>query len=853
MATLVLATKLYIPLPRAPAVARPRLIDRLQLSVSSPCKLTLICAPAGFGKTTLLSEWIHQLRQRDPKMGVGWVSLDEDDSDPSRFLTYLLAALRHAHPGLTTQFSALVPVEATLTALLNEVADSRDSIVLVLDDFQLIDVEPIRDALNFLLNHLPANMHLVVATRSDPQLPLARLRSRGELTELRAADLRFAADEVASFLTEVMGLALPTTAIEALGTRTEGWIAGLQLAALSMRERTDVAGFVEAFAGSHRFIIDYLGEEVLQRQPGHVRDFLLRTAFLERLSGPLCEAVSGRTDSRELLEALERDNLFVVPLDDTREWYRYHHLFADVLRARSAREDPDRVLVLHRSASAWHARNGLPEGAIRHSLAARDYDVAATLITRELPEMRRQRQDATLLSWLKQLPDDVTTRKPVLCAFQAWSQLVSGDLDGVDRWLSSAERAMSAPAEAADHGASDDEDRRNLPVTIAVYRASLAQARGDVTEMELQSRRAIDVAKPGDHLGHGSAAGMLGLALWAKGDLPSAVTTFAAARTSLQMAGHTADYLGSTVVMADMLLAQGQRDEARHAYEHALRIAIAEGLPAASDLHVGLGELCLDDGDLAAAHHHLQVSAAMGANAPLPETRYRWFTVMARIREAEGDWDAALDLLSEAERHYVPGFLPNVRPIPAMRVRIAITEGRLADAWEWADANGVSATDDATYLREYEHATLVRLLVAQHAASGMPGALGAAETLLQRLLAAAEAAERWGSVRELRPLHDSFPHSMRPGDADRAVARVRHVPVPSAFAASDLTGGMEALSERELHVLRLLATQLSGPEIASQLYVSLNTLRTHTRHIFSKLTVNSRAAAVHRAHEYGLL
>lgn len=852
MATLVLATKLYIPLPRALAVARPRLIDRLQLSISSPCKLTLICAPAGFGKTTLLSEWVDELRQRDPKMGVGWVSLDENDSDPSRFLTYLLAALRHAHPGLSTELSPLVPVETTLTALLNEVADSPHSLVLVLDDFQLIEAEPIREALNFLLTHLPANMHLVVATRSDPQLPLGRLRSRGELTELRAADLRFTADEAANFLTEVMGLALSATDIEALETRTEGWIAGLQLAALSMRERSDIGGFIEAFAGSHRFVIDYLGEEVLQRQPAHVRDFLLRTAFLDRLSGPLCEAVSGCADGRALLESLERNNLFVVPLDDTREWYRYHHLFADVLRARSAREDHARVFVLHRLASAWHDRNAIPEGAIRHSLAARDYDVAATLIARELPEMRRQRQDATLLSWLKQLPDEVTSRKPVLSVFQAWSRLVSGDLDGVDRWLSYAERASGGPAEAEDHGESDDGDLRNLPVTIAVYRASLAQARGDVNEMEIQARRALELAEPGDHLGHGSAAGMLGLALWAKGDLPSAVTTFAAARTSLQMAGHTADYLGSTVVLADMLLAQGQQDEARHAYEQALHIATAEGVPAASDLHVGLGELCLDEGDLAAAHEHLQVSAAMGANAALPETRHRWFTVMARIREAEGDSDAALDLLSEAERCYVPGFLPDVRPIGAIRARIAIAQGRLADAWMWAEANGVSATDDATYLHEFEHATLVRLLVAQHEASGMSSALAEAEALLQRLLAAAEEAERWGSVREIMRLRDLISDSQS-GDASGRATRVDPAPVGHHIAASDVAGTMEALSERELHVLRLLATQLSGAEIARELFVSLNTFRTHTRHIFSKLSVNSRAAAVHRAHEYGLL
>ncbi|MBP2217124.1 LuxR C-terminal-related transcriptional regulator [Arthrobacter sp. CAN_C5] len=855
MATPVLATKLFIPLPRTPAVARPRLIERLQLSVESHCKLTLICAPAGFGKTTLLSAWIDHLRQRDPEAGVGWLSLDEDDSDLSRFMTYLVAALQRAHPGVGRDLATVVPVEAILTTLLNELAESPNSIILVLDDFQSIEITNIRDALIFLLNHLPANMRVVVASRSDPALPLARLRSRDELMELRAADLRFAGDEVASFLTEVMGLALSAGDIEALETRTEGWIAGLQLAALSMRERSDIAGFIEAFAGSHRFVIDYLGEEVLQRQPEHVRDFLLHTAFLDRLSGPLCQAVSGREDSSELLEALERDNLFVVPLDDKREWYRYHHLFADVLRARSLREDQDRVFTLHRLASDWHDRNALPEDAVRHSLAAGDFEVAANLIRSVLPDMRRRRQDMTLLGWLKQLPDEITSRMPVLSVFTAHSLLVSGDLEGVDRWLSYAERALSAlaEAEAQDHASLGNEDLRNLPVTVAVYRASLAQARGDVNETEMQSRRALKLALPGDHIGRGSAAGLLGLALWAKGDLRTAVTTFADARASLQLAGHTADYLGSTVVMADMLIVQGRRDDARRAYEHALQLAIAEREPAAGDLHVGLGELCLDDGELAAANQHLDASKAMGATAALPESRHRWFTAMARIREAEGDPDAALELLTEAERCYLPGFLPEVRPIGAMRARIAIAQGRLADAWEWAEAHDVSATDDVTYLREYEHATLVRLLIAQHATNATASAHGEAAALLQRLLTAAEEAGRWGSVHEILRLRDLFPASAQQGDASGRFDRYRDASVPSLIPPPDASAKTEALSERELHVLRLLATQLSGPEIARELFVSLNTLRTHTKHIFSKLTVNSRLAAVHRAQEQGLL
>lgn len=855
MATPVLATKLFIPLPRSPAVARPRLVERLQLSVQSGCKLTLICAPAGFGKTTLLSAWIDHLRQLDPEAGVAWLSLDEDDSDLPRFMTYLVAALQRAQPGVGSDFAGHLPVEAALTALLNELAELPNSIVLVLDDFQSLDVTLIRDALIFLLNHLPANMHVVVASRSDPALPLARLRSRGELMELRAVDLRFASEEVASFLADVMGLALSTKDIEALESRTEGWIAGLQLAALSMRDRSDITGFIDAFAGSHRFVIDYLGEEVLQRQPEHLRDFLLHTAFLDRLSGPLCQAVSGREDSSELLESLERDNLFVVPLDDNREWYRYHHLFSDVLRARSMRENQDRVLALHRLASEWHDRNALPEDAVRHSLAAGDFEIAAHLIARALPEMRRRRQDATLLGWLKQLPEEISSRMPVLSVFNAWSLLISGDLEGVDRWLSYAERGLEARTEnvTQNHVAPTDADFQNLRVTVAVYRATLAQARGDVTETEVQSRRALELALPSDHIGRGSAAGLLGLALWAKGDLATAVTIFADARTSLQLAGHTADYLGSAVVIADMLVVQGRRDEARHAYEHALQLAISSREPAAADLHVGLGELCLDDGDLHAANQHLEASRAMGATAPRPEIRSRWFIAMARIREAEGDLDAALELLDQAEQTYVPGFLPEVRPISAMRTRIAIEQGRLADAWKWAETHSVTPTDDLSYIREYDHATLVRLLMAQHATSATAGALSDAAGLLQRLLTAAEEEGRWGSVHEMLRLRDLLPAASQGGDSRGRQDRVRGASAPGPVAISESPARTEALSERELHVLRLLATQLSGPEIARELFVSLNTLRTHTKHIFSKLAVNSRSAAVHRAHEQGLL
>jgi LuxR family maltose regulon positive regulatory protein len=896
MSTPVLATKLFIPLPRAPAVARPRLIERLRTGLHSGRKLALISAPAGFGKTTLLSEWIEETRRLDDQVGVAWLSLDERDNDPGRFLTYVAAALHRADASVDANLPTSPTVESALTVLLNEVGQTRRPIILVLDDLQLIEIAQIREALVFLLDHLPANLHVVMATRSDPPLPLARLRGRGDLTELRAADLRFTPDEAAAFLNQVMGLALSVEDVAALEARTEGWIAGLQLAALSMLERSDIAGFIAAFTGSHRFVIDYLGEEVLQRQPEHVRRFLLQTAFLDRLSGPLCDAVTGRPDSSEMLETLERDNLFVVPLDDEREWYRYHHLFADVLRARSLREDRERVSVVHRLASEWHEGNDWPEDAVKYALAAGDFDRAAILIERALPDLRRRRQDGTLLAWLRILPDETATRMPVLSVYYAWSMLIAGDLEGADRRLSDAERALDNSSAAGNekHGSAAGEELRMLPVTIAVYRASLALSRGDVAGSELHAHRAVELTSPGDHLGRGTAGGLLGLVLWAKGDLNAAVETFGDARTNLHSAGHTADYLEGTVVLADMLVAQGRLTEARRAYEHALRLAMVQGEKSAANLYVGMSELCREQGELEAAGQHLAASQTVGEGASVPETRSRWFIAAAQLKEAHGDADGALELLTEAERLSVRGFMPDVRPISAMKARIAIRQGRLKDAQAWLEEHVLSPQDDVSYLREFEHATLARLLIAQNRFDRRDGALHAATELLQRLLAAADRAGRTGSANEILVLQALAHHdrgrldlaltalaravdqaepegfvrlfvdegppmvtllgeAAKRGIAPQYVHRLRSAFAEFRRVSVDGEPNMESLSHRELHVLRLLSTELSGPQIAQELFVSLNTFRTHTKHIYGKLAVNSRPAAVRKAQELHLL
>ena len=441
----LLETKFYVPRSRRDLVPRPRLSERLDRGTAS--KLTLVSAPAGFGKTTLLTEWLAA--GPDGPAGerlAAWLSLDRADNDPASFWTYVIAALRTVASGVGESALALLqaprppPIETVLTALLNDLGATADDIVLVLDDYHVIDAREVQDAMAFLLDHLPPWLHVVIASRADPALPLARWRARGELVEIRAAELRFTPDEAAAYLNEMMGLQLTARDVAALEARTEGWIAALQLAALSMQGRDDVAGFIAGFAGDDRYVVDYLVEEVLQRQPDRVQAFLLQTSILGRLSGPLCDAVTGQGGGKAMLEALDRGNLFLVPLDDRRRWYRYHHLFADVLQARLLDEQPGQVPDLHRRASAWYQQNGEQSVAIGHALAAQDFGRAADLIERAIPAMRMTRQEATVHGWLKALPDEVVRVRPMLSFAVAGALLTGGEPEEVEVRLRDAER-----------------------------------------------------------------------------------------------------------------------------------------------------------------------------------------------------------------------------------------------------------------------------------------------------------------------------------------------------------------------------------------------------------------------------
>ena len=627
-------------------------------------KLTLLSAPAGFGKTTLLAEWVAAAPAS--QRPAGWVSLDQSDNDPALFWAYFITALQTVRSGVGESALSWLhspqppPIESVLTTLINEINAIEDDFALILDDFHIINTQPVHSAIAFLLNHLPPQMHLVIASHSDPPLSLARLRGRGELTELRAADLRFTPDEAAAFLNEVMGLDLSSGEVAALESRTEGWIAGLQLAALSMHGREDIPGFIRGFAGDDRYIVDYLVEEVLQRQPERVRSFLLQTSILDRLSGSLCDAVTDREESKVLLETLERGNLFVVPLDDKRQWYRYHHLFADVLHAYSMDEQPDEVPIRHRRASEWYERHGLRSDAVRHALAAADFERAAGRV--ELAwRAYRGFDDTTWSGWVRALPDELIRARPVLSIGYAWTLLVGGELEAgearmrdAERWLdTTAAMGERSEASSAEMVVVNEEEFRSLPATIAAARAFLAQAIGDVPGTVKYARRALDLLPEGNYFERVMPAALLGLASWASGDLEAAHRSIAGGIANLRAVGNIPYAIGGTVVLADIKMALGHLHEAVSTYEQSLKLATEQGEPVlrgTADLYLGLGELYLEQGDLEAASQHELRSEELGEQAAQEAYQYRWRVARARLKEVQRDLDGALGLLDEAER-----------------------------------------------------------------------------------------------------------------------------------------------------------------------------------------------------------
>ncbi|HEY5874617.1 MAG TPA: LuxR C-terminal-related transcriptional regulator [Ilumatobacteraceae bacterium] len=860
--------------------------------------MTLVSAPAGFGKTTLLVEWF--CAPDDEGSVTPWLSLDAGDNDPAVFWSYVIAAIQRAAPQVGISALASLqssqPLISVVAALVNDLHDLADRVVVVLDDYHVIDSTDIHESIAYLIDHAPPTFHLVLASRSDPPFPLARLRARGQLFEVRAADLRFTHDEATSYLNDSMGLQLAAGDIDSLGARTEGWIAALQLAALSLQGRDDVDRFIENFTGDDRFVVDYLVEEVLDRQPHAIRAFLLQTSVLDRLTGALCDAVTLGGDGRATLEQLDRSNLFLVALDDRRHWYRYHHLFADVLRARLTHEDPDLIDELHRRASDWFSAHGEPAAAIEHAMAGHHIDDAARLIELAAPMLRQSRQERTLRRWLEALPAEVFVDRPVLAISLVGARMATGDSTGAEALLQLVESTLerSAPPPIV----FDVVLYERLPAQVLVQRAGLALLAGDLDGTLAYATRALALVEPTDHLRRGSATALLALAHWTAGDLDTAVRRYTEAIGELIAADHLPDMLGCSLALADIQIAQGRLTDAKRTFDSGLRWTTEHpGLRGAADMHAGLSEVLIERNDLDAAARHLEISNELGESAGLPQHAYRWRVTMARLCRARGDIDGALELIEEAAPLYDTDFSPPVRPVAAIRARVQLAHGDLDAALEWATECGLTADDELSYVHEYEHITLTRVLIARYVAGRETRALDAAVTLLGRLLAAAEQGSRTGIAIEvlilqataldangdtaaaIAALDDALRRAEPEGhirlflhagpavtallrsvvSREHATAHARQV-----LAAVDLTGSrprvaspsppplVDELSSRELDVLRLLRSDLSGPEIARELHVSMNTLRTHTKSIYTKLGATSRREAIRLATEHGL-
>jgi LuxR family maltose regulon positive regulatory protein len=918
MSTSLLTTKLYIPPARSELVSRPRLIARLDEGLRSGRKLTLISATAGFGKTTLLSAWVgarQALRQK-----VAWLSLDEGDNDPARLWRYVIAALQIVNHqiGKTMQGALQSPQppspESLVTTLINDIADAVDAtdgpLTLVLDDYHVIEAESIHQSLDFLLDHLPPELHLVIATREDPPLALPRLRGRGQVTEIRAVDLRFTAEEAAQFLNACMGLGLSAEDIATLENRTEGWIVGLQMAALalqglSQRGRADQRDFVAAFAGDDRYVGDYLIEEVLRHQSPHTQSFLLQTSVLERLCGPLCDAVTGQEGCRATLHELEKANLFLVPLDNSRHWYRYHRLFADLLRSRLDEAHPDQVPDLHRRASAWCEQEGFMPEAVSHALAAPDYERAADLIEQHGLALMAKGEPALARRWLEALPQDAFHSRPLLCMGRAWTTLTdSQSIESAERWMQKAESLAAARPHEPGWGDPYSTVHDLVAANAAAFRVSLARVRGDSPEKVVEAaQQALDHLPEGETILRGAVAFWLGDAHARLGDGEAADRAFALAR---QMGKATEGHVAALAAISNQAyeawsrgrlrdLAEMCRDALSSLVEPAERKG--QRVPMACGIYVPLGRVLLAWNRLAEAEPALAQGTELAGLCQEREVQVGGYRELAHLCCAQGRFQEALAMLDEVEP--LCTWAPLM--IPAHRARVWLAQAEQDPRYldlsiKWADGHEL---ENPGY---YSHwlLSLAWVRIAQYRAYGQPDLEPIIHILDEQLQLAEEADAIGWRIDALLPQALALQALGKVGQAMGPLERALRLAEPEGFvinfldhrvpmaallqeaarrgiaveyankllAAFDASGYrdvgkpsplpsapslLEPLTERELEVLRLLATRLSGPEIAERLVISLSTLRSHTKSIYGKLNVHRRADAVECAEELGLI
>lgn len=873
----LLSTKLIRPPLRRSLVPRPGLVARLTLGLENP--LILVSAPAGYGKTTLLSAWLDQYPYPS-----AWISLDEGDNDQARFLAYLAAALQMVNSDMgqamlaMLQSPQLVSIPTLLSMLVNDLSQLPGPFVLVLDDYQFIQEPQVHQAVSFLLERQPWQMHLVIATRADPPLPLARLRAHSQLLELRAADLCFSTPEVERFFRQVMGIPVSKEDVETLAARTEGWIAGLQMAGVSLQGRQDFRQFVQDFAGSNRHVLDYLLEEVLDRQPQAVQEFLLETSILNDLCGPLCEAVTGREAAGQaMLEALDRANLFLVPLDDRRTWYRYHHLFSDLLRQRLQSLRQGSVSALHRRASAWFAENGQPEEAIRHAFSAGEYDRAAGLIERTADTSLMHGELLTFLRWVEQLPDPAARGRPLLCVYHAEALLLSGK-----------------PIDQAAGRLAGQPEFEAVQALMAAYRADVGLSR---TLSERVLRRL-----PEDSVFlRGSITSALGAVLLLSGDVEPAIQAFQAAEAVGRENGNLMLQVVALSRLGQLHLVQAELHTAEKFFRRALELSIDPRggyLPIASLPLTLLAHLLRERNDLDQAlglvRKALELIQVSGGFWSVDT-----YVVQAFVFQGLGDLPEALDAIRTARKIASLTAANRFDDLytAAYEARLLAVAGELeaAAGWvrenrlgEWAgttEENAEARLDPGLFhLVEIEQVSLARVLLARGQAGQALEVLqsllpetekrcrrfSAAENLalqslayqiqgetsaaLARLELALEKAEPGGLVRifvdegsPMRRLLELLAY--REGSRFYPARLLEHFGTMPA----EPSAGIEPISERELEVLRLIAAGLSNREIAGQLVISLSTVKGHTAHIFGKLGVQNRTQAAARARELKLI
>ncbi len=895
----LLATKLYIPKPRSDLVRRMRLVERMNKGLRR--KLTLISAPAGFGKTTLLSEWLSQ-----SQLPVAWISLDSGDNDPVYFLHYVIEALRSIEPkaGEATltllQSQQQPPVDAIIIHLIQEIEDIPNDFVLVLDDYHFIDNGKLHQLVEFLIDRMPSQMHLAVATRIDPGFPLARFRVRNQLSEFRVSDLCFTREETMLFFNKVMKLGLSNQDITILESRTEGWVAGLQLAALSMQGRRDIPGFIKMFAGNNRLIVDYLSEEVLNLQPAHVQDFLLRTSILNRLSEPLCDCVANQKGSQKTLESLERANLFLIPLDNNRHWYRYHHLFADLLRQRLHHKERDSVNQLHMKASEWFEANGFPEDAIEHALTAEEYERASYLIETFMVTKWQCGEQIVMFKWLDQLPDECKLSKPNLVICHARLLFQSGRQEAAEKRIDQLERTLARFSTRnrctsnGRSGAPEDPATTALQGRIAAIKAYMAACKVDLSGIAKYSRQALDCLSEKELGWRAIVAMSSAIAHDLKGDSMAAIEAHAKAVTATKKAGNLYFYLTEKLWLAVTLKNSGRLPEATTICRQLLNEVNDKTL--AFNVAVGhvwgtWGELLYELNELDEAHRFAKKGVVLleqGHDVGHLGWRY---SCLANILCSKQNLAGAEEIVPQMDNLMRTSVIPPwvLTRMKAVKARIYMMKGNIDALKKWVKECGLKLDDELTWLHEAEHIMFARILISQ-------GRFDDALRLLNRLIAEGEktgrilnqietlilkgwvlnkknnGAESMAAIQKALSLAEPGGYTRVFIDEGQPIAKLlerildaKDNDIPKAFVKNLLAAFrlrqivkrddrlIERLSERELEVLRFIASGLSNKKISEELFISVSTVKTHLQNIYGRLNVHSRTEAIVKARELGLL